>query len=278
MMQFNARHASPQCTIVFTDLDGSLLDHADYSHAAAAPALKRIREQGIPLVPASSKTAAEIIAFNKQINNNHPFIFENGGGIGVPRGYFPRFTAERREGDYRLHTNGRPYAEIVNCLRSLRDRHGWRFTGFADWGIEQVMARTGLTRAAARAARQRMLSEPVLWQDDGATLLDFTRQLQEQNLRVERGGRFLSVQGVVDKGRAMKQLLQHYTERCGRPIVTIACGDSPNDRSMLLQADFAVIIPDHLGTHLQIAHDGRVHYASKPGPAGWREGIEHFLS
>jgi mannosyl-3-phosphoglycerate phosphatase family protein len=278
MMQFNAKRASPQCTIVFTDLDGSLLDHTDYSHAAAAPALERLREQGIPLVPASSKTAAEIIAFNEQIDNNHPFIFENGGGIGVPRGYFPYFTAGRREGDYRLHTNGRPYTEIVNCLRSLRDRHGWRFSGFADWGTDQVMAHTGLTRVAAKAARQRLLSEPVLWQDGSATLLEFTRQLQEQNLHLERGGRFLSVQSIVDKGKAMNQLLQHYTEQYGRPIVTVACGDSPNDRSMLLQADFAVIIPDHLGRHLQIARNDRVHYASAPGPAGWREGIEHFLS
>ena len=33
---------------VFTDLDGSLLDHHTYSFESARPALERIREQRIP--------------------------------------------------------------------------------------------------------------------------------------------------------------------------------------------------------------------------------------
>ena len=45
-----------QNLIVFTDLDGTLLDHATYSHAEATPALERLRERAIPLVLASSKT------------------------------------------------------------------------------------------------------------------------------------------------------------------------------------------------------------------------------
>ena len=46
--------------VVFSDLDGTLLDHSTYSWKAAAPALAALRDRGIPLILASSKTSAEI--------------------------------------------------------------------------------------------------------------------------------------------------------------------------------------------------------------------------
>ena len=45
---------------VFTDLDGSLLDHHAYSFENARPALERLREQRIPLVFITSKTRPEV--------------------------------------------------------------------------------------------------------------------------------------------------------------------------------------------------------------------------
>ena len=277
MMQNDATQALSQCTVVFTDLDGSLLDPADYSHTAAVPALTRLRETGIPVVAATSKTAAEVIALYQRLDHEHPFIFENGGGIGIPDGYFPHYKGGRREGRYHLHLNGRPYPGIVACLRDLRERFGWRFTGFADWDVEQVIARTGLSRDAAQAAKKRLVSEPLLWEDDPAALTEFARHLREQNLHLEQGGRFLSVQGVADKGQAMQQLAKLYADHRGGRVTTIACGDSPNDRGMLMAADLAVVIPDPGGRHLAIPRTDGVYCASVQGPAGWSEGIEHFL-
>lgn len=49
--------------IIFTDLDGTLLDVV-YSYHAANEALHSIREQDIPLVICSSKTRAEIEFFD----------------------------------------------------------------------------------------------------------------------------------------------------------------------------------------------------------------------
>ena len=47
-----------QALLVFTDLDGTLLDHEDYSYAAANEALAELRSRRIPLILCSSKTAA----------------------------------------------------------------------------------------------------------------------------------------------------------------------------------------------------------------------------
>ena len=48
--------------IIFSDLDGTLLDHDDYRWQAADPALARLRAANIPLVLNSSKTVPEILA------------------------------------------------------------------------------------------------------------------------------------------------------------------------------------------------------------------------
>jgi len=67
--------------IVFTDLDGTLLHPRTYSFEAAMPALKLIKEKDIPLILCSSKTRAEIEVYRKKLDNQHPFVSENGGGI-----------------------------------------------------------------------------------------------------------------------------------------------------------------------------------------------------
>ncbi|MCG7852909.1 MAG: HAD hydrolase family protein, partial [Methanosarcinaceae archaeon] len=46
--------------VVFTDLDGTLIDHDTYSYKAARPALAALKKQGIPLIFCTSKTRAEI--------------------------------------------------------------------------------------------------------------------------------------------------------------------------------------------------------------------------
>ena len=58
--------------IVFTDLDGTLLDHHTYDHSPALPALAKLQEKQIPLVFCTSKTAAEIISFRTEIENEDP--------------------------------------------------------------------------------------------------------------------------------------------------------------------------------------------------------------
>ena len=45
--------------VIFTDLDGTLLDHENYSFRMALPALDLLRRRGVPVVPVSSKTAPE---------------------------------------------------------------------------------------------------------------------------------------------------------------------------------------------------------------------------
>jgi mannosyl-3-phosphoglycerate phosphatase len=75
--------------IVFSDLDGTLLDHETYSYEKAKNSLELLKKEEIPLILCTSKTRGEIEFWREKIDNKDPFISENGGGIFVPRSYFP---------------------------------------------------------------------------------------------------------------------------------------------------------------------------------------------
>ena len=47
--------------VVYTDLDGTLLDHHTYAFDEALGAIKALKDRGIPIVPCTSKTRAETV-------------------------------------------------------------------------------------------------------------------------------------------------------------------------------------------------------------------------
>ena len=75
--------------LVFTDLDGTLLDDA-YGFAGAEPALAQLAEQHIPLILATSKTRAELTGLAAQLPGVPGLIFENGAGITCPGSEGPK--------------------------------------------------------------------------------------------------------------------------------------------------------------------------------------------
>ena len=72
--------------MVFTDLDGTLLDHKSYRWDAASDALRLLRDNACAVVLASSKTAAEIAGLRAALGfEQWPAIVENGAGL-LPAG------------------------------------------------------------------------------------------------------------------------------------------------------------------------------------------------
>lgn len=260
--------------LLFTDLDGSLLDHDDYSFDPALPALARLREARVPVIPATSKTAVEVIALNRSLENPAPFIFENGTGLALPQGLFTGHGSDIVLGEYCLRLLGRSYDSIVRILDELRSREGYRFDGFADWSTKAVATRTGLSMRDALAAKQRRGSEPILWHDSEEALAAFSSRLAEQNLQPVRGGRFISIQGEATKASAMRELSGYYADKWQQTPQIIAVGDSANDLDMLRDAHHAIVIRSATGTHLGLDNHRSVFFTDHAGPYGWREGID----
>ena len=261
-------------TIIVSDLDGTLLDSSSYSFAAAQPALEMIRTRGIPLVLCSSKTRAEIEGYRRRLDNRHPFITENGGGIFIPRGYFSAsFEAEAFDG-YSLIKLGTPHAEIRSRFVRLREQFGARVRGFADMTDEEVAALTGLCRDEARLSKQRDFDESFVF--DGAPDERFLRAIEESGLRWTQG-QFFHIMGNHDKGRAVNLLKALYQHEYGA-VASIGLGDSLNDLQMLQAVDHPVLV-----RHEDGSHDARITVPNLlktqlPGPAGWNEAVLQLLS
>jgi mannosyl-3-phosphoglycerate phosphatase len=58
--------------VIYTDLDGTLLDHHTYSAEAASATLSKLRELGIPVIPCTSKTVAETRPIAAQLRLDGP--------------------------------------------------------------------------------------------------------------------------------------------------------------------------------------------------------------
>ena len=67
--------------LIFTDLDGSLLDKETFKLDVIKDYFKELVRNGIIIIPNSSKTEAELLDFNEQNNLDLSFITENGSSI-----------------------------------------------------------------------------------------------------------------------------------------------------------------------------------------------------
>ena len=181
--------------IVFSDLDGTLLDHSTYSYAPANPALMKLRAARVPVVLASSKTGAEIAPLRRRIGMDHvPAIVENGAGFLVP-------GADGTGDDS-------AYRAIRAALDALPEDLRAGFEGFGDWGPDGIAERTGLDTGLAALAGQRCHSEPGLWIGAPADRGRFTAQLAAQGIVAQQGGRFLTLSFGATKADRMGELIE----------------------------------------------------------------------
>lgn len=257
--------------MVFSDLDGTLLEHETYSFEAARPALERLKVCGIPLVLTTSKTRAEVEHWRERLGNRDPFIVENGAAVFIPNGYFPgkpRGTVDR--GDYAVIEFGDRYADLVEALRRASQESGCPVIGFHAMTVAQTREATGLDSAQAALAAQREYDEPFTILDTGRAP-DLLRAIERQGKRWTRGGRFHHITGQNDKAGAVRLLAELYRETHGQ-VRAIGLGDGLNDAEFLNAVDTPVLVRSHSAVELQAAVPrGRI--TRVPGPAGWNEAI-----
>ncbi len=263
--------------LIFTDLDGTLLDHHTYSFKPALPSLKALKEKNIPLIICTSKTRAEIEKWRLELNNDHPFISENGGAIFIPKGYFShKFCFEREKDNYFIIELGTPYVRLREILNRIRHSLQLELKGFGDLSIDEVANLCGFSPEEARLAKKRDYDEPFLLDEESAI-----KKIQEKarlsNLQVTRGGRFFHLMGENDKGEAFRLLTDIYREK-KEYIVTIALGDSLNDLPMLRAADHPVLVQKPDGSYAPEVKLPNLHLAPGAGPAGWNESVQELLN
>ena len=262
--------------VVFSDLDGTLLDHGTYSFEPARPALEALAEAGTPLVLCTSKTRAETERWRTSLGNAHPFIVENGGAVCVPDGYFPAGPAfDGREAGCGIIAFGRPYAELRRALEDIRAATGLPLRGFGDMSVGEIADRCGFALGDAALAAERGWDEPFVGVD-AAGLPSVVREAEALGLSVVSGGRFHHLVGGSDKGRAVRALSDLYAASLG-PVRTVGLGDSPNDEPMLRAVDVPVLVRRPDGGVIDLPGLPGLVVAPYAGPEGWREAVLGLL-
>jgi mannosyl-3-phosphoglycerate phosphatase len=270
--------------VVYTDLDGCLLDSTTYSYEPAAPALEALRARHIPLVLVSSKTRAEIEPLRHQLGHRDPFIVENGAAVFVPRGLFD-FPLERARArtSYDVIELGLPYGILRDVLKQIEKTVATPLRGFGDLSVEEIMQVTGLTQQQALLAKEREYDEPYLLEGPPTLIEEVCRQIVTRGLRWTKGGRLFHLTGDNNKGQAAALLLRCYQRQLrlqgqDEPIETVGIGDSINDAPLLAIVDYPILVQKSDGSYDPDIHILGMTRAPGIGPVGWNHAVQELLA
>ena len=262
--------------IVFSDLDGTFLEHSTYSYERSLPALRRALAWGDDVVFCSSKTAEEIKALLTEIGLRLPFITENGGSIYLP---VPHSRTEAVSDCWSRIPIGTPRRLLLEAVAELRAEVPAVIRGFADMTEREVATLCGFTAAQARLARRRDFDEPIRVEPaNPANLQLVSAILARRGLMLSRGGRFFHVTGREDKGGAVQRMLGLLRMDHQR-VWSIGVGDAANDVPMLRMVDLPLVVqrPDGSYDPDILCRVGNVLRVGLPGPEGWAAALRILL-
>lgn len=264
--------------VIFTDLDGTLVDHATYSYEAALPALSGLKEKKIPLIFCTSKTRAEIEVYLAELDVADPFISENGGAIFIPHGYFSvDYVISRKNDTYDIIELGVGYETLRDFLIRIRNSEGFDVIGFGDMDESEISEDTGLDIESARLAKMREYDEAFKFIGSKAQVSRLVESIRSYGLNYTRGGRYWHIIGDNDKGKAVRILSDIFRRQFGK-IKTIALGDSLNDLPMLQAVDMPFLVQKPGGVYDPGIQDDNIQKVEGIGPSGWNAAILSVLS
>jgi len=248
--------------VLFTDLDGTLLDSHSYEPSPEAIDLvSEMADRGIVTVPVTSKTASEVRRLEAILAIAPVAVVEGGAVLLLPDGEAVLL--------------GPPRSRMVELLHELR-RDGYAVRGLSEMDAREVARRTGLSPEAAERAMERMASEPFVFLEppDAGEIEILRARVRELGLSLARGDRLWHLAGAgVHKGHGVDAVLRRFPSLAAVPAGAV--GDAWNDLPMLCRVPHRyllgrVVSDDELSC--------RVERIPEPGPAGFVRAARRFLA
>jgi len=246
---------------VFTAVDGTLLDARTFDPGKARAVVQKLTTAGIPVVPISVMTLAEIAPIAADLGLRQPMVIEAGGAI-----------ARWKEEGWDVEPCGPPAETFLGVVTEIEDRSGANllvYSAMEESAAAQVSGRSG---EMLRASTSRCFSEPFVI--ESGDLEAVKRAAAAIGFSVRRGRRFFHLCRQCDEGEAFTRL----REELGCDVA-IAVGGSPVDAEFLMRADFPIIVPAPDGSIdaelLATVPGARI--APSPAPAGWAAAVEETV-
>jgi mannosyl-3-phosphoglycerate phosphatase len=268
--------------LIFTALEGALVDPHTDSFAGAEEALSELDRRKIAFVLLTSRTREEIDPIRRKMGHNHPFVTENGGGIFFPDGYFSlRIPGSVRTARYLSVAQGRPYAEVCEALDDIAEECAVGVAGFHHMSLREIADNTGLRPKSAELARAREFDEPFYFTSaDDKAIARFVETARERGFDTRRGPAFWHLSSKCDAARAVRSLAHLYREATHIKLRLVGIGGGEVDLPWLRAVDHATLLPDSREAATPSEHSqenpGRgksIVMADTPGAAGWNRTI-----
>ncbi len=254
--------------IIFTDLDGSLLHRDDFKFDEIKEYIKSLLDEGIIIIPNTSKTEKEVEEFIKELGSDLPFISENGSsihGLNLINSNFPNKIILSR-GKQKL-------IEIFNSKVSDDLKAKCKF--ISNMNSKEQTNIFGLQDDNLKNALDRKYTIPFKFEGNKIEKNKLLKILRSSSLTMQEGGRVLNLGDNTDKVKSMNQVIKIY-KKVERKIKVIAVGDNFNDLDMLRNCDIPCLVFNDQFRQDQINIDNLV-VSNKPSPEGWADVIKTAL-
>ncbi len=278
---------NPRKLVVFTDADGTLIDHKTYSFKEAQPAIDQALGKDVPIHIVTSKTFAEVEALQGRLGmlGKAPFSVENGSANYIPKDYFPfdiravlpQAHIESR-GSYEVMLFNKPYAESRNALRHAAENASVQVTGIGDMTVEQFAQNTGLALSDAENGKKREFQEGFLIREEiEEKRIAMKEELSRLGFEMVSGGRFHHVLGGGSKSEAVASMIRLYDRKFGGRALTVGIGDAQNDLEFIQLCDKGFLVANPNSISEQVSNSDVI---SEPlvGPKGWNRIVLSMLN
>ena len=259
--------------LIFTDLDGSLLNHNNFDFKKIKDFILNCISRGIKIIPNTSKTHTEINIFFDQLGQRLPFVCENGAAIHNLNLLHPEIKSEESSLIFSRSLN-----EILEVFKNNIPIEFQKKCIFVrDMSPKDQMDVLGLNDKFLPHALNREYSMPLIFEGSKDNIIEFTTLLKKIGMKLHEGGRVLNICDNCSKGKAMKILIKMLNDNFNLKTHTIVVGDSPNDISMLNDCDQPCVIPLPGNRNLIELKDHKIIRATKSAPEGWEEVVRTSL-
>jgi mannosyl-3-phosphoglycerate phosphatase family protein len=273
--------------LIFTALEGALVDPRTDSFAGTEEALSELERRKIAFVLLTTRTREEIEPLRRKLGHNHPFVTENGGGIFFPDGYFSlRIPGAVRVARYLSVAQGRPYAEVCEALDEIAEEAAVGVAGFHHMSLREVADNTGLPPRSAELARAREFDEPFYFTSaDDKSIARFVEAARERGFDTRRGSTFWHLSSKCDTAHAVRTLSQLFREATHIKLRLVGIGGGQVDLPWLQAVDHAILLPDSREpaepSSQPLENPGRTRtivIGDAPGAVGWNQAILNIIS
>lgn len=248
--------------VVFTSVDGALLDGRTFEPGPARETIARLRDSGVPVVPVTVMTLKEIAPIAVALGLRTAMIIEAGAAI-----------ARWSEGGWQAEPCGPPAETFLDVIGDIERASGASLLVYSAMSEAEAALVSGRSGQMLRASMHRQFSEPFLI--ESGDLDAVKRAAADIGFSIRRGRRFLHLCRECDEGEAFQRLREEL--RCD---VAIAAGAAAVDAEFLALADVAILIPaldGDVDPELRAAlPNARI--APLPGPEGWAAAVMEAVS